>query len=647
MTRQRTLVAIAALLAFVTLVYSNHFGNEFHFDDSHTIVQNPYIRSLHSIPGFFTNMETTSVLPANRSFRPLVFTSLAVDYWLGNGLRPFYFHLSTFFWFLVQLVLMFALFRKCFDRARPHPGNVWLALFATALYGVHPAIAETVNYVSQRADLYSTLGDVAGLVAWIYLPRWRKYGLYLLPVAAAILSKAPAVVFPALLFFYLWLIEDEEPKKALRLCVPSILAVAALAWWSAAMVPASFSPGASSAYAYRITQPVVILRYFRTFFIPTALSADTDRGPFDSIFQDDAIFGFLGLFALIAAAVWAARRRETRPIAFGLFWFLFAVLPTSIFPLAEVENDHRMFFPFVGLAIGVCWAAALWLYSRPVRRELVAVACGLVLLAFAFGTRERNTVWHTEESLWRDVTLKSPRNGRGLMNYGLTLMAKGQTPQALDYFQRALAYTPNYYVLEVNLGIANGALNNDAEAERHFARAIQLAPAEAASHYFYAVWLRGRGRLDEAIRHLNIVIAGNPTYIDAPHFLMDIYGQQLDSNLLRQTANETLARFPGDPIAMSWLARAGSLKPSPESYLNQSLALYRQSKFDESIQAAREALKLRPDYWEAWNNIAAAYNSEARWDDGIKAGEQAVRLAPNNQLAKNNLAWALQKKQGR
>ena len=161
-----------------------------------------------------------------------------------------------------------------------------------------------------------------------------------------------------------------------------------------------------------------------------------------------------------------------------------------------------------------------------------------------------------------------------------------------------------------------------------------------------AVWLRGRGRLDEAVRHLNIVIASNPTYIDAPHFLMDIYGQQMDSNRLRQTASETLARFPGDPIAMSWLARHGSLKPTPESYLNQSLALYRQSKFDESIQAAREALKLRPDYWEAWNNIAAAYNSEARWDDGIKAGEQAVRLAPDNQLAKNNLAWALQKKQG-
>jgi tetratricopeptide (TPR) repeat protein len=224
-------------------------------------------------------------------------------------------------------------------------------------------------------------------------------------------------------------------------------------------------------------------------------------------------------------------------------------------------------------------------------------------------------------------------------------MAKGQLPRALDYFQRALVFNPNYYVLEVNLGVAYGAVNNDAEAERHFARAIQLAPSEAVSHYYYAVWLRAKGRLNEAIQQLNITIADNRAYLDAPHLLMEIYAQQMNAGLLRQTANDTLAVFPGDSAAMSWLARAGSLKPTAESYLNQSLVFYQQGKFDESIQSAREAIKLRPDYSEAWSNIAAAYNSEARWDEGIAAAQEAVRLAPANQLAKNNLAWAVQQKQ--
>jgi tetratricopeptide (TPR) repeat protein len=642
----KTVVAFAGIAAFATLVYSNHFRNEFHFDDFHTIVQNPYIADISNVPRFFADAQISGILPPNRVWRPLVLASFAIDYRLGHAMRPFWFHLSTFFWFLVLLALMLALFRKIIDQARPGGAeNLWVAAFATALFAVHPAIAETVNYIVQRADLYSTLGVVAGLVIWIYWPGLRTYGLYLLPFAAAMLSKPPAIVFPLLLFLYTWLVDREHPKVALRRSIPSIVAAAGLLCLVSAMTPKSFSAGASSAYSYWITQPTVVFRYFRTFFIPTGLTADTDRIPFASIFDGNALAGFAFVLGLVIIAVRIARRPEWRPVAFGLFWFLLAVLPTSVFPLAEVENDHRMFFPFVGLALSASWAVALFVRSHAIRREVVGALCGLVLIAFAAGTWQRNKVWRTEESLWYDVTLKSPYNGRGLMNYGLTQMAKGDNARALEYFQRALAYTPDYYILEVNLGVVNGALLNDAEAERHFSRAAQLAPTEATSHYFYAVWLRGKGRLAEAIQHLNVAIANNPSYLDAPHLLMEIYAQEMEPNLLRQVAADTLARFPSDAQAKLWMASAGSLKPTAETYLSRSLALYQQRKFDESIEAARQALQLRPDYSEAWNNIAAAYNSESKWDEGISAARQAIRLRPDFQLAKNNLAWAVQQKQ--
>src|SRR5215471_12887630 len=79
--------ALAAALTVFT-IYANHFHNSFHFDDFHTITQNPAIRSLHQVPHFFADPKIFSVLPTHQSYHPLVTASLAVDYWLGGGLNP-------------------------------------------------------------------------------------------------------------------------------------------------------------------------------------------------------------------------------------------------------------------------------------------------------------------------------------------------------------------------------------------------------------------------------------------------------------------------------------------------------------------------------------------------------------------------------
>jgi protein O-mannosyl-transferase len=663
------ILPLCGILALVLLAYGNHFQNSFHFDDSHAIVDNPYLRDLHNIPRFFTDGRTSSVLPANRVYRPIVSTSLAIDYWMGHGFQPLWFHISTFFWFLVQLGLMFVLFRGILHRTRPFPragessAGTWTALFATALYGVHPAIAETVNYIIQRSDLYAALAVVAGLVIYIQAPRLRWSGLYLLPVVAGILSKAPAAVFPALLFAWIWLFDDRTFQAALGRSLPALAVAGAAGWFTILMTPPTFVAGASSAYGYWITQPAVLLGYFLKFFIPAGLSADTDRVVFASMFQPEAIYGWLFVAALAALALGCAKHKETRPIAFGLVWFLAASLPTSLIALAEVENDHRMYLPFVGLTLSVAWAATLLIERHRIPAKILVAAGALILVAFAAGTRERNRVWSSEESLWHDVTIKSPNNGRGLMNYGSTQMGKGRYNVALDYFQRALVLNPNYHVLEINLGIATGAVGNAVEAQRHFQRAIELAPADASARYYYARWLTGAGREKDALEHLRVALEENPDYLAARYLIMQIYATAGDVAGLRREAQETATRFPSDATAGFWLSRAANLHPSladapavaasaiaaasptAEGYLNLSLAMFRAGKYTECIAAAREALKIRPDFAEAWNNIGAAYNAMSQWDEGIAAVQEAVRLKPDFQIAKNNLTWAKREKQ--
>src|SRR6266404_6272694 len=101
--REKILVVLgsALLLAALIAAYSNHFHNSFHFDDAHTIENNAAIRELRNIPLFFRDATTFSALPSNQSYRPLVSTLLAIDYQLGGGLHPFWFHLSIFALFVV------------------------------------------------------------------------------------------------------------------------------------------------------------------------------------------------------------------------------------------------------------------------------------------------------------------------------------------------------------------------------------------------------------------------------------------------------------------------------------------------------------------------------------------------------------------
>ena len=644
---------VGLLLCSVGLAYANHFQNGFHFDDSHAIVDNAYLRSLKNVPLFFTDARTFSVLPANRTYRPLVSLSLAVDYWLGNGLEPLYFQISTFCWYLLMLVLIFALVHRICEITQPgRESNLWVALFATSLYGLHPAMADTVNYIIQRGEVFSTFGVVSGIAVYALFPRVRKYGLYLLPVAAGQLSKPPALVFPAILLVYIVLFE--EPREinlksflnALRKCVPAFALSGAVALLSGLMTPKSYDPGAVSAYAYRITQPFVALRYFRAFFVPDQLSADTDHVAATGFFQGYAWLGFAFVIALALVAVECSRRTQWRPAAFGLWWFLIALFPTAVFPLAEIENDHRMFFPFIGLALAVCWPLGVWAArNAPLTRARLtwlSVACLVVLCALAEGTWQRNEVWRTEESLWSDVILKSPRNGRGLMNYGLTQLARGESKRALDLFEQALVYYPNYAALEINLGIAHGVLNQDDAAVQHFTRAIQLAPDQYTTHFFYGRWLQQKGRSPEAADQLRQAIALNPDSLDARYLLMDLSARNGAQAEVKQLASAALRRFPSDARSLSYLNGA----PPPamptqtaEDYLNLSLSHYRDGNFAESIAAARQALKLRPQFAEAYNNIAASLGSMGQWDDAIAAAQQALKLKPDFALARNNLAW--------
>jgi len=666
---------IILMLVVTTVTYSNHFYNAFHFDDSHSVENNAYIRNINNIPLFFKDGTTSSVLPQNQSYRPVVTTSLAFDYWLGNGYNLFYFHLSIFILFLLQGILMFLLYNKVYQSASIKNSSAFIALIATGWYMLHPAIAETVNYVIARSDLISTLFVLLGFVLYTSSPFCKRTFLYLLPIGAGALAKPTAVMFAPLLLIYILLFEanlslsgivkKQNLKQVFGVVIkalPAFIFCALMYLLIDKLTPKTWQAGGSSRLLYLITQPFVILHYFGMLFLPTGLSVDSDWGLLPGIWNIRFFIGTAFILIMLALAFYTSKKQLLRPISFGILWFFLALIPTSVVPLAEVLNDHRMFFPFVGLIMSVGWATGLLvikgaetLKTKGVNNaaQVFIIPVLIMLFGYAYGTYQRNKVWHTEESLWYDVTLKSPLNGRGLMNYGLTQMEHGKYPVAGLYFNRALRLLPNYYALNVNMGILKAATGDKITAEFYFIKAIQLGPGYQAPHFFYGRFLNDQLRYNEAIFQLNQAIAISPGYLDARLLLMKVYETTENWDRLKEMAQSTLKIVPNNPEVLQYLqasqTKRGKLEieasavkavPTAEKYLNLSLAYYKVGRYEQCIDAANEALKLKPGYDLAYNNICAAYNKLGQRDRAIAAGRQGLKFSPNNQMLKNNLQEA-------
>jgi tetratricopeptide (TPR) repeat protein len=100
--------------------------------------------------------------------------------------------------------------------------------------------------------------------------------------------------------------------------------------------------------------------------------------------------------------------------------FLIALLPTSLFPLAEVMNDHRTFLPYVGLIIAMAGIASLLLPQRINYNLLAKVAGGCPA----------------------SRSLRDPYN------------ELGQYDQAISACEQALRYKPDFALARKNLEFA-------------------------------------------------------------------------------------------------------------------------------------------------------------------------------------------------
>jgi len=313
----------------------------------------------------------------------------------------------------------------------------------------HPLLSRTLALTV----IFLTVGSVSGVIFRSLLLRDPMHGgwLILVPIALLLpmLALAPSAVTLASF--------REGSGAGIRvlgvpLVVLSVASGAGSAWtfWAQSQVGA-IKGGLTLLPTLNLTFEAVLAYVWKT-FVPAYMSASYTWSEYPYV----SLKGVLGA-ALVCAAVWTAMRlagapdRNRRLIAFGIFWYLIALVPVSnLVPTSTKMADRYLFVPTVGAILALlALAAALLPNDRLKRIGLCAVLVLVsIYIAWAYERTEvwcgKTTIWKSRPqpdlSLWTSAVETNPEDTAALTNLALALLRliPPEAGQALVHLNRAL-----------------------------------------------------------------------------------------------------------------------------------------------------------------------------------------------------------------
>ncbi len=201
---------------------------------------------------------------------------------------------------------------------------------------------------------------------------------------------------------------------------------------------------------------------------------------------------------LSAAAALAIIVRRSHPVvSFGLIALLASPLTAYVFmPLADVVAEHRVYIAGLGIALLAAWFASL----KPRQGAVVLTGAVLVLSLVTF---ERNGVWASSETLWRDAARKSPRLARLYVNLGVALQSDGRYDEALAEYEHALSVYPGLALVYSNISSIWLQKEDLDGAETLLNKAVELSPGRVGAYVNLAGIKLMRHQPDEALQILD------------------------------------------------------------------------------------------------------------------------------------------------
>ena len=571
------LVLVCAALALGS--YLQAFSYPFIFDDSVFITNNSRLATLpwYQLWRVFTEPYNTVF-----EFLPLRDLSFWLDMALSGQASPSVPRLDNILLYLLSLPLVYAATLSLWRYFRPADAASapWAAAVVTALFALHPALVESVVWVTGRKYILPNLFSLLAL--WLATKVKLEGGFSskyatatLLAFVAVMFSKSSYVaVAPlvAMLWLVFWLdIPPQQRRRSLLLWPCTILLLAGVL----TLIFITQNKGYDTVPAYYSMESVVRSLAALGWLVRLALSPES-RHFFYPVLEDAnlpamVVFGAMVLLAACVGAVAMLRKRSFTGFLLAAFFLLcvpyLQLIPAKPPSLVSDRYVALAVWPVVLLIVSLAWRL------KPAFRAAVLLA---IALPWAYQTIERPQDWRSPGTLIdADLNAYSWHYLPALYKINQILLPQGLYREARETASK----------------IADPEMKSMAN---------ELIQSDYAV-YSYA-W--STGKTDAAIASL---------------WSLDAIRKQTPARIRWNPSMAFIWESIRIRIDIRWKYLAGKFPADALVRYNTGLWLLNNGKYDEAATHLRAATELSPRDTKAYCSLAEVYRHTGREEDAARA----------------------------
>ncbi len=581
------LVLFLSICLITCFIYLPGLGGSFVFDDYSSIVNNKQIHIESFSPEVLSQLFVgpngqTHIL----SSRPVAKLSFAMNYFIG-GLEPYGFKLVNLFIHLFTAWTIFLILSWIFRVNTLLNNNIyypvkleysrWIALFAAAIWLIHPLNVSTVLYTVQRMAQLSALFTLLGFAAYLkcrlsQFENAQATGRLALFVSLFIfwplgmLSKQNAAILPLLclvseITLFRFVAIDTLLRRLYLILVLSIFATVAYLLYNPDFILSTYQNRYFTLGQRLMTESRVLWTYVHNLILPDLARMGLYLDDFSvSTGMLHPVSTLLSTIAWGVVLVTTIILRHRVPIlSFSILWFLVGHIIESSFLGLEIAFEHRNYLPGIGVILGMSWCALILYQQQEKLRPVLRLTGIFILISLTTLTFLRNHQWSTAAKHIETEIRHHPLSYRANDKMAKELMKIEKFAEAEVILQNIKyteqPYVNHYFNLLSIKHIANKGISEAFYREMESALASQRVHHDIMNEFIR--YLINADNYDWPDTQRSIVFANallrNPVLLQSNHFkgklsltLAKLYGDIGNYTLMLQHMEIAHKKFPGD-----------------------------------------------------------------------------------------------------